>query len=93
MSGRFCHFCRYKSEESFFVAYKINYRNQIILIEFQGKQHYQPVQFFGGEERFKIQQIYDEYKRAYCQRNGYKLIEIPYTDLDNVAKYLHFLTF
>lgn len=73
--------------------FKVNYGNQILLIEFQGKQHYQPVQFFGGEERFKIQQIYDEYKRAYCKRNGYKLIEIPYTDLDNVAKYLHFLTF
>lgn len=73
--------------------FKVQYGNNVVLIEFQGKQHYQPVQFFGGEERFKIQQIYDSYKRAYCKKNNYHLIEIPYTDLDNVAQYLHFLTF
>lgn len=71
--------------------FKIEYNNQIILIEFQGKQHYEPVEFFGGQERFKLQQRYDSYKRAYCAAHGYKLIEIPYTDIDKINKYLNFL--
>lgn len=52
--------------------------NIIGLIEFQGKQHYVPIDFFGGEKQFIKQQKYDNYKRNYCKSHNYKLIEIPY---------------
>lgn len=49
-----------------------------ICIEYQGQQHYYPVDYFGGEERFKLQQKHDNIKREYCQKNNIFLFEIPY---------------
>lgn len=62
-----------------------------VLIEIQGKQHYEPVEFFGGEQQFAIQQRYDNLKREYCKQHNCTLIEIPYTDFDNINTYLQFL--
>lgn len=58
-----------------------------ILIEFQGLQHYQPVNYFGGEEQFKIQKIHDTLKRNYCKAHNLRLIEIPY-NYKNLDEYL-----
>lgn len=55
---------------------------QKILIECQGKQHYEPIDYFGGEESFKKQLENDNLKRRYCKENNIKLIEIPYWDYD-----------
>ena len=49
-------------------------------IEFNGLQHYFPVNFFGGEERFKNQLKLDKIKRDYCFTNNIKLIVISYKD-------------
>lgn len=51
-----------------------------ILIECQGEQHYKPVDFMGGAERFDIQQERDQLKREYAWQNGYYLLEISYKD-------------
>lgn len=51
----------------------------VFLIEFQGKQHYEPVDIFGGEEAFRQQQRRDEIKRDYCSSSGLLLLEIPYS--------------
>lgn len=50
-----------------------------ILIECQGQQHYQPVEYFGGERQFRIQQENDGLKRKYAAKIGLPLVEIPYT--------------
>ena len=50
-----------------------------ILIEYQGKQHYESIDYFGGENTFKKQQIHDNLKREYAKDNGYKLLELKYT--------------
>lgn len=55
------------------------------LIEFQGEQHYQPVEVFGGESQFLRQQKNDQKKRDYCQEHGLLLIEIPYWELYDIA--------
>lgn len=47
-------------------------------IECQGIQHYEPVDYFGGEEAFKIQQKHDAIKRQYCIDHNIELLEIPY---------------
>lgn len=56
------------------------YQNKKIVafIECQGEQHYMPVEEFGGERRFAIQQRNDETKRKYAIDQGIKLIEISY---------------
>lgn len=57
-------------------------------IEFDGEQHYKPIKFFGGEERFKLQKFQDEIKNNYCKENNIKLIRIPYYEKDNILKIL-----
>ena len=49
------------------------------LIECQGVQHYEPFEYFGGEEQFEKQKLHDELKREYAIEKGITLIEIPYT--------------
>ena len=51
-------------------------------IEFQGIQHFEPVEYFGGISRFSKQKIYDNLKKQYCQEQKIKLLEITYLDLD-----------
>lgn len=52
--------------------------NKNICIEYQGEQHYRPVEYFGGEKKFKDQVKKDNLKRKFCKENDIKLIEIPY---------------
>lgn len=44
-------------------------------IEYQGKQHFEAIDFFGGEEALEQNKLRDKTKRERCQRMGVKLIE------------------
>lgn len=55
------------------------------LIEFQGKQHYQPIKKFGGKRGLAQQKYNDNLKRQYCIKNNLKLISIPYFDEDRLT--------
>ena len=59
-----------------------------LLIECQGKQHEQPVDHFGGEDQFKIQQEHDRRKREYAKAHKIQLLEIWYWDINNIEKIL-----
>lgn len=50
------------------------------LIEYQGIQHYQPKEKFGGWQGLRKQQYNDRKKVEYCKAHGYTLVVIPYTD-------------
>ena len=70
--------CVYKNRLSFdFHLPKMN-----TCIEFQGEQHYKPIAFFGGVEKFEIQQKTDQIKKKYCVENRIKLLEVKYTVKD-----------
>lgn len=56
------------------------------LIEYQGRQHYEPTSKFGGKKGFYQQQYNDNKKRRFCALHGIKLLEIPYTD-ENLITY------
>ena len=49
-----------------------------VCIEYQGKQHYQVVDYFGGEKGFEERQRNDAIKKKYCIDNGIQLLEIQY---------------
>lgn len=55
------------------------------LIEANGVQHYRPVARFGGRRALDRQRYNDARKRAYCRKNGIKLVEIPYTDEERIS--------
>ena len=50
------------------------------LIEYQGIQHFEPVEHFGGKEKFDILQEYDKLKKEYCARNNIEIIYINYQE-------------
>lgn len=54
------------------------------LLEYQGKQHYVPVDKFGGYKALLRQQQNDKAKRVFCLRNNIRLITIPYYDLEKI---------
>ena len=63
------------------------------LVEYDGIQHYQPVNFWGNEYaftqiRFETLQRYDKRKDDYCKKHGIKLIRIPYWNFDNIEEIL-----
>ena len=55
------------------------------LIEYDGEQHFESVDFFGGEEQLKLQRERDERKNKWCEENNIRLIRIPYTEYDNLT--------
>ena len=64
-----------------------------ILIEYDGIQHFEPIDFAGkGKEwamnRFIDCVIRDTIKNEYCKKNNIKLIRIPYWDFDNIEEIL-----
>lgn len=50
-----------------------------ICIEYDGKQHFEPVDLFGGEDGFAKRQKNDNIKNKYCLEHNITLIRIPYT--------------
>lgn len=56
----------------------------IKLIEYDGEQHFRSIEYFGGEEKFKLQQERDAAKNDYCNTHAIFLDRIPYTDYDNI---------
>ena len=57
-------------------------------IEFHGRQHYKRVSLWNTEDEFAEQQDRDRRLRDYCKRNKIRLIEIPYTEIENIENIL-----
>ena len=77
--------CVYKRQLPFdFYISELN-----IAIEFDGQQHFVPVDF-GCQDNNKVQELFeltkkrDQIKNEYCLANAIKLVRIPYTDYDNI---------
>jgi hypothetical protein len=49
-----------------------------LAIEYQGEQHYFPLEHWGGEQGFKDRQAMDKTKREACRKAGITLIEWSY---------------
>lgn len=54
-----------------------------VIVEFHGRQHYEPVDRFGGLEKFKKQIEIDAFKRSLAREYKILLIEIHYKHLDH----------
>lgn len=67
-------------QKSLRVDFYIKYKNLEIIVEYNGLQHYAPVNFSGDNIRsiknFERQQKRDEWLRQYCKENNIVLIEI-----------------
>ena len=45
-----------------------------LAIEYQGAQHFEPIDFFGGKTGLVETQARDERKRELCEKNGFRLV-------------------
>ena len=59
-----------------------------LIIEYNGKQHYEPVDYFGGQNGFIVQVEHDQIKNNYCENNDIDMLVIPYWDYNNIEKIL-----
>ena len=57
-----------------------------ICIEFDGRQHYKSIEYFGGEKHLEYVQYNDKIKTEYCLNNNINLIRIKYDE--NINKKL-----
>lgn len=57
-----------------------------VCIEYDGEHHFYPIEYFGGQERYKRQVRNDRMKNEYCNKNKIGLLRIPYTELGNEGK-------
>lgn len=55
-------------------------------IEYDGRQHYEPVKIWGGEDTLKGVIFRDGIKDAYCKLQWIPLLRIPYWDFDNIER-------
>ena len=62
--------------------------NENMLIEYDGKQHYSPIEYFGGEDTLKYIQSNDKIKTEYALTNNIKLLRIPYTERKKLSSIL-----
>ena len=51
-----------------------------LCIEYDGIQHFKPIDFFGGKKSLKETQKKDKIKTDYCKENNIELIRISYED-------------
>ncbi len=52
--------------------------NKQFLIEYDGKQHFESIDYFGGDEKLKDTQMRDRIKDNFALKYGFVLIRIPY---------------
>lgn len=58
------------------------------IIEFDGKQHFFSVEYFGGDKYFEMIKKRDKIKNSYCLKNNIKIIRISYFDINNINEIL-----
>ena len=57
-------------------------------IEYDGIQHFEPKDFFGGEESFNKLKEHDSIKSNYCMENNIRLLRIPYFQYEEIENIL-----
>lgn len=70
-----------------------NLENILFMCEYDGKHHFQPINFGGISDKkaldnFKETQINDQIKNQYCKNNNIKLLRIPYWEFNNIEEIL-----
>ena len=77
--------CKYKNKLHFdFYLPEFN-----LAIEFDGEQHFNPIDFFGGIKEFEKLNIKDSIKNNFCIKNDIYLLRVPYYKIDDIELILN----
>lgn len=80
-------FSNCKDQKNLPFDFYIPFKN--MCIEYDGEQHFKPIEYFGGEKTFKTRQKHDKIKNDFCKENGISLLRIPYYKFDNIEEELN----
>jgi hypothetical protein len=84
--------CRDKNALPFDFAVFNNYMDVVLLIEYDGEQHFEPARYSDDKKvmlaKLKKTQEHDQIKTDYCLNNNIPLVRIPYWDFDNIESIL-----
>lgn len=73
-------------EQTSFLYFDFYLPDHNCCIEYDGEQHFHPVEHFGGKEKFLRLQQHDKIKNEYCKNNNIKMIRISYVDYNKINK-------
>lgn len=77
--------CKHKSN----LRFDFYIKNKNTCIEYDGVQHFKPIEIFGGQSYFEEIKIKDEIKNKYCKSRGINLIRFRFDDdIDCIYKHL-----
>jgi hypothetical protein len=54
--------------------------DQSLAVEYMGQQHYEPIDYFGGQDGFRNTVERDERKRCRCKQLGITLLHVRYDE-------------
>lgn len=57
-------------------------------IEYDGNQHFKPINYFGGIKAFEKTKLRDNIKNKFCEKNNIKLLRITYLEFKNIDSIL-----
>jgi len=79
--------CKSKNGNFLFFDFYIPKLN--LIIEYDGRHHYEAIDKWGGQEELCNQIERDKIKNNYCIKNNINLLRIPYWDYGNIDKILN----
>ena len=90
------HNLRYKSEKKFKnckdkkeLPFDFYLPEQNLCIEYDGIQHFKPIEFFGGQNTFDKRKKHDQIKNNFCDNNNISLIRINYLEIKEISNILN----
>lgn len=61
---------------------------QSFLIEYDGEQHFRPIEFYGGKKKFLRRVKLDKIKTEFAEKNQIPLLRIAYVDFGSIKTIL-----
>jgi hypothetical protein len=63
-----------------------------ICIEYNGRQHYESIEYFGGEQGLLVRKQNDNIKKEYCKKNKIVLKSISYKKFNSLEEIIKNIT-
>lgn len=65
-----------------------NLEENMIIIEYDGEQHFHQIDYFGSKDRHQEWRVFDQLKTYMAIKSGYKIIRIDYTQFKNIEEHI-----
>lgn len=74
------------NKQSLLFDFAVHNVDKLILIEYDGQQHYKSIEWFGGEQAYRNTVLRDRIKDNYCKEHNLQLLRLPYYLSDKEIK-------